>query len=37
MARLYVWDRDVDTIYVTNFEKGFDVNEMCVYKLFKQN
>ncbi|XP_025195129.1 LOW QUALITY PROTEIN: intraflagellar transport protein 140 homolog [Melanaphis sacchari] len=28
MPRLYVWDRDLDTIYVKNFEKGLDVDEV---------
>lgn len=32
MARLYVWDRNTDTIYVKHFEKGLDVDKMCVYK-----
>ncbi|VVC28777.1 Six-bladed beta-propeller, TolB-like,WD40-repeat-containing domain,WD40 repeat, conserved site,WD40/YVTN [Cinara cedri] len=27
MARLYVWDRDLDKIYVKHFEKGLDVDE----------
>lgn len=30
MPRLYVWDRDVDIIYVKYFEKGLDVDEMYV-------
>lgn len=30
MARLFVWDRDSDTIYVKYFEKGLDVDEMYV-------
>ncbi|KAF0771516.1 Uncharacterized protein FWK35_00000315 [Aphis craccivora] len=28
MPRLYVWDRDLDTIYVKHFEKGLDVDEI---------
>lgn len=30
MARLFIWDRDLDIIYVKYFEKGLDVNKMCV-------
>jgi len=32
MARLYVWNRDMDTIYVKYFDKGLDIDEMYVYK-----
>lgn len=28
MARLYVWDRDLDIIYVKHFENGLDIDEM---------
>jgi len=34
MARLYVWDRDSDTIYLKNFEKGLDVDELYVVKYY---
>lgn len=30
MPRLYIWDRDLDTLYVKHFEKGLDVDEMYV-------
>lgn len=30
MARLYVWDRDLDTIYVKHFENGLDIDKMYV-------
>lgn len=30
MARLYIWDRDLDVIYEKHFEKGLDIDEMCV-------
>lgn len=30
MARLYVWDRSLDTIHVKYFEKNVDVEEMYV-------
>lgn len=32
MARLYVWDRDLDSIFIKYFEKGLDIDEMYVYK-----
>jgi len=28
MARLYVWDRNLDTIFIKSFEKGLDIDEM---------
>lgn len=31
MARLYVWDRTLDTIHVKYFEKSVDVDEMYVW------
>lgn len=34
MARLYVWDRDSDIIYIKYFEKDLDVNERFVYKYY---
>lgn len=30
MARLYVWDRDTDTIYAKYFEKSLNDDEMFV-------
>lgn len=30
MARLYVWDRALDTIHVKYFEKNVDVDDMYV-------
>lgn len=37
MPRLYVWDRDLDAIYVKHFEKGLDVDEMYVmyYNVYR--
>lgn len=32
MPHLYVWDQDLDTIYIKHFDKGLDVDEKYVYK-----
>lgn len=34
MARLYVWNRSLDTIHVKYFEKNVDVEEMYVWQKY---